>query len=106
MIPDSLECARDKDEIQITGNEFRVRGGTPNQLFAHVTRQSVQFPIPWLKRSRKFAIGFGERSYTISKNRYRRLISWLQQNNLGHGCSAIQSLGSSSDSDRVVPNPF
>ena len=70
MVPDSLEGATDKDEIQITGYVFRVCGGPDHELFTNIGRQNIQFLIAGFQRLCERAISLGKSPNAITKNRY------------------------------------
>ena len=69
MVPDSLEGATDKDEIQITGYVFRISGGSGHELFTDIGRQKVQFLIVGFQRLCERAISLSKSPDAIAKNR-------------------------------------
>src|SRR3981081_3870166 len=106
MISNSLQGASNKDEIQVTGHEFRVRGSPGNELFAELTRQGVQLFVPQFECSREIEIALCKSSHAITKNRYRHPISRLQQGDFAHRRSAVQTLRPSRDGGGLVSNTF
>jgi hypothetical protein len=69
MVPDSLEGATDKNEIQITGHILRVRGSPDYQPFTDIGRDRVQLLIAGFEGPRERAISFCKSPYAIAKNR-------------------------------------
>ena len=69
VVSDSFKSATDKDEIQIAGHVFRIRGSPGHKLFTNIGRHSVHFLIAGFQRLGERAIPLGKSPNAVSKNR-------------------------------------